>query len=74
MGFTPLEGLMMATRSGTVDPGILNLSLRHKGWTQEELDKALNYESGLLGISGVSSDLPPSSIGTSAQSGRSTRR
>jgi acetate kinase len=57
MGFTPLEGLMMATRSGTVDPGILIYLLRHKGLDTEELDNALNYKSGLLGISGISSDL-----------------
>jgi acetate kinase len=57
MGFTPLEGLMMATRSGTVDPGLLIYLLRHKGLDVEELDNALNYESGLLGISGISSDL-----------------
>jgi acetate kinase len=57
MGFTPLEGLMMATRSGTVDPGILIYLLRHKRIDVEELDNALNYESGLLGISGISSDL-----------------
>jgi acetate kinase len=57
MGFTPLEGLMMATRSGTVDPGILIYLLRHKGLEVNALDKALNYESGLLGISGISSDL-----------------
>jgi acetate kinase len=57
MGVTPLEGLMMATRSGTVDPGILIYLLRHKGLEAEELDNALNYQSGLLGISGISSDL-----------------
>ena len=57
MGFTPLEGLMMGTRSGTVDPGILIYLLRHKGLDVSALDKALNYESGLLGISGVSSDM-----------------
>jgi len=57
MGFTPLEGLMMATRSGTVDPGLLIYLLRHKGLDAEELDSALNYESGLLGVSGISSDL-----------------
>ena len=47
----------MATRSGTVDPGLLIYLLRHKGLDAEELDNALNYESGLLGISGISSDL-----------------
>ena len=57
MGFTPLEGLMMGTRSGTVDPGLLIYLLRHKGLDAEELDSALNYESGLLGVSGISSDL-----------------
>jgi acetate kinase len=57
MGFTPLGGLMMATRSGTIDPGILIYLLRHKGLDAEELDNALNYESGLLGVSGISSDL-----------------
>ena len=57
MGFTPLEGLMMGTRSGTIDPGILLYLLRHKGLDVNALDKALNYESGLLGVSGVSSDL-----------------
>jgi acetate kinase len=57
MGFTPLEGLMMATRSGTIDPGLLIYLLRYKGLDAEELDRALNYESGLLGISGISSDL-----------------
>jgi acetate kinase len=57
MGFTPLEGLMMATRSGTIDPGILIYLVRHKGLDVNALDQALNYESGLLGISGTSSDL-----------------
>jgi acetate kinase len=57
MGFTPLEGLMMATRSGTIDPGLLIYLLRYKGLDAEKLDRALNYESGLLGISGISSDL-----------------
>jgi acetate kinase len=57
MGFTPLEGLMMGTRSGTVDPGMLIYLLRRKGLTAERLDHALNYESGLLGVSGVSSDM-----------------
>ena len=57
MGFTPLEGLMMGTRSGTIDPGILLYLLRHKGLEVNALDKALNHESGLLGVSGVSSDM-----------------
>ncbi len=57
MGFTPLEGLMMGTRSGTIDPGMLVHLLRHKGLDVNELDHALNYESGLLGVSGISSDM-----------------
>jgi acetate kinase len=57
MGFTPLEGLMMGTRSGTVDPGMVVYLLRHKGLDVNELDHALNYQSGLLGVSGVSSDM-----------------
>ncbi len=57
MGFTPLDGLMMGTRSGSVDPGILTYLLREKHTTGEKLDKTLNEESGLLGISGVSGDM-----------------
>jgi acetate kinase len=57
MGFTPLEGVVMGTRSGSLDPGVLLYLLRHKGLTVEQLDHALNYESGLLGLSGISSDM-----------------
>jgi acetate kinase len=57
MGFTPLEGLMMGTRSGSVDPGILTYLMRQGPLTGEELDDLLNTKSGLLGISGVSSDM-----------------
>jgi len=57
MGFTPLEGLMMGSRSGSVDPGILIHLLQHKGYSVEQVDKELNKASGLLGISGVSSDM-----------------
>jgi acetate kinase len=56
MGFTPLEGFMMGTRSGTVDPGILIYVQREKGLSVEELDEILHHKSGLLGISGISSD------------------
>jgi acetate kinase len=56
MGFTPLEGFMMGTRSGTVDPGMLLYVLRERGLTCDELDEVLHHRSGLLGISGVSSD------------------
>jgi len=57
MGFTPLEGLMMGTRSGSIDPGILVYLLRHCGYTADQLDRILNRESGLKGISGVSGDM-----------------
>jgi acetate kinase len=56
MGFTPLEGLMMGTRPGSVDPGILLFLQREKGLTAAQLDQALNHGSGLLGISGLSPD------------------
>ncbi|HUK25887.1 MAG TPA: acetate kinase [Terriglobales bacterium] len=57
MGFTPIEGLMMGTRSGSVDPGILTYLLREKKATGQELDDLLNTKSGLLGISGISGDM-----------------
>ena len=52
MGFTPLEGVPMATRSGTVDPGALVFLLRERLVTIEELEHALEHESGLAGLSG----------------------
>jgi len=58
MGFTPLDGLMMGSRSGSVDPGILIYLLRQSNYSAERLDYVLNKASGLRGISGVSSDLP----------------
>ncbi|WP_414564635.1 MULTISPECIES: acetate kinase [unclassified Anabaena] len=58
MGFTPLDGLMMGSRSGAVDPGILIYLLRQSNYSAERLDYVLNKASGLRGISGVSSDLP----------------
>ena len=57
MGFTPLEGLMMATRSGSIDPGLLLHVVREYGQSADELDRILNHESGLLGVSGVSADM-----------------
>jgi acetate kinase len=57
MGFTPLEGLMMGTRSGSVDPGILTYLVRQKRFSGQQLDETLNQKSGLLGISGISSDM-----------------
>lgn len=57
MGFTPLEGIMMGSRSGSVDPGILIHLLRQGECPVDELDKLLNRASGLQGVSGVSADL-----------------
>lgn len=57
MGFTPLEGIMMGTRSGSVDPGILTYFLRKDGTRGQDLDHMLNHRSGLLGVSGLSSDM-----------------
>jgi len=53
MGFTPLEGLVMATRSGTVDPGMLLWLQRHAGMTEAQLNDALDQKSGLLALAGV---------------------
>lgn len=57
MGFTPLDGLMMGSRSGSIDPGILIYLARHDSFTADELDRLLNRESGLKGISGLSNDM-----------------
>lgn len=57
MGFTPLDGLMMGTRPGSLDPGIFVHGLKHFGWTAEQLDDVLNHKSGLKGISGLSADM-----------------
>lgn len=56
MGFTPLEGLVMGTRSGDIDPAIVNFIAKKEGLSQAEADNVLNKKSGVLGISGVSSD------------------
>ena len=57
MGFTPLDGLMMGSRSGSVDPGILIYLMRQEGWGVDRLDHLLNKASGLKGLSGLSNDL-----------------
>jgi acetate kinase len=57
MGFTPLAGLMMGTRSGSIDPGIIIHQVRHCGYRAEDLDRILNKESGLKGLSQVSGDM-----------------
>ncbi|WP_028534936.1 acetate/propionate family kinase [Paludibacterium yongneupense] len=56
MGLTPLEGLIMGTRSGDIDPAIMYFLNKNAGMSPEEIDNMLNKQSGLLGISGISSD------------------
>ncbi|MEQ8753353.1 MAG: acetate kinase [Coleofasciculus sp. G1-WW12-02] len=56
MGYTPLEGLMMGSRSGSIDPSIL-IQLMRQGYNADQLEHLLNKESGLKGLSGVSSDM-----------------
>lgn len=57
MGFTPLAGVTMGTRSGNLDPAIIPFLMEKTGKTAQEVINVLNKESGLLGISGISSDL-----------------
>jgi acetate kinase len=56
MGLTPTGGFMMGTRSGDLDPGVL-LYLLRKGWTAEQLETLLDRQSGLLGVSAITSDM-----------------
>jgi acetate kinase len=56
MGFTPQEGVPMGTRSGSVDPTVVTYIMKKEGITADEAEKLLNSKSGLLGVSGVSSD------------------
>lgn len=57
MGLTPLEGLMMGTRSGDVDPSAVLAIMKAEGYTPDEMSDLLNKQSGVLGISGISSDI-----------------
>ena len=57
MGLTPLEGVMMGTRSGDVDPSAVLAIMKAEGFTPDEMSDLLNKKSGLLGVSGVSSDM-----------------
>ncbi|MCP1624690.1 acetate kinase [Pseudomonas nitroreducens] len=57
MGMTPLEGLAMGTRSGDVDPNLHIHLMRTLDWSIERVDRLLNHESGLLGLSGLSNDM-----------------
>ena len=57
MGFTPLDGVPMATRSGSIDPGLLLYALRERGLTPEKVDEALERHSGLEALGGLDADL-----------------
>ena len=57
MGLTPLDGLVMGTRCGTIDPGVLLYLLQHENMSVEDLQHLLYHESGLLGVSGISADM-----------------
>lgn len=57
MGFTPLEGMLMGTRSGDVDPGVISYIMNREEITIQEINSMLNKHSGLLGVSGISSDM-----------------
>ena len=57
MGFTPAAGLVMSTRSGDLDPGLLSFLARRERMTPTQFEQMVNHESGLLGVSGISSDL-----------------
>lgn len=57
MGFTPLGGLAMGTRSGNIDPAILDFLCKKEGLTADEMNDILNKESGIIGMSGISADM-----------------
>ena len=57
MGFTAVDGLMMGTRTGSIDPGVLLYLMESKGWDAARLTRLLYKESGLLGVSGISQDM-----------------
>ena len=57
MGLTPLDGLMMGTRCGAIDPAIVTFVMEHENLTPQQMNDLMNKQSGLLGISGISNDL-----------------
>ena len=67
MGFTPQDGVPMGTRSGALDPTVPMFIMKKKGLTAEEVEKVLNNQSGLLGVSGISSDCRD--VATAAEQG-----
>jgi acetate kinase len=67
MGFTPLDGLLMGTRTGSVDPSAVTFVMEKHGFTPAEMSDYMNKKSGLLGVSGISSD--NRDVGDAAKSG-----
>ncbi len=67
MGLTPLDGLMMGTRCGAIDPAIVTFVMEHEGFTPQQMSDLMNKQSGLLGISGISNDLR--SVRTASEEG-----
>jgi len=57
MGFTPVDGLVMGTRTGALDPGVILYLMQHEGMAAAEVERLINERSGLLGVSGLSSDM-----------------
>lgn len=57
MGFTPVSGIMMSTRTGDIEPGVLTYLQTHQGMTTEQIAKMVTYQSGLLGVSGLTNDM-----------------
>ena len=70
MGFTPLDGLMMARRSGAIDPGLVPYLVREHGLSAADIETALNERSGLLGVSGIAADIRAVSAAADAGNAR----
>jgi acetate kinase len=73
MGMTPLEGLVMGTRSGDLDPAVVNMIAEKEGMSATEVDTLLNTKSGLLGISGLTNDMRELQSAVIEQDNRSAR-
>ena len=56
MGFTPLDGIIMGSRCGSIDPAIVTYLMKEKGYSVDEVNDILNKKSGVLGISGIGTD------------------
>jgi acetate kinase len=72
MGFTPLDGVMMGSRCGSIDPAIVTFIMDHEGLSSDEMNNLMNRRSGLLGVTGISNDLRE--IDNAAQEGSEVAR